>query len=134
MKIFSPQTFAAKVAMLCRGGCKRLRQRLQTFAAKVANVCGKKRSKLAPKSPVLFWTREKGGKTHHSVPCSPPQEISAESVLCYRKESAWEAFVDGLDVAEQFITSQSSLGTGNEIWWQLFPLVPKLVHVSLSLP
>ena len=52
------------------------------------------------------------------------QEISAESVLCYRKESAWEAFVDGLDVAEQFITSQSSLGTGNEIWWQLFPLVP----------
>lgn len=53
-----------------------------------------------------------------------PQEISAESVLCYRKESAWEAFVDGLDVAEQFITSQSSLGTGNEIWWQLFPLVP----------
>ena len=65
---------------------------------------------------------------------SLPQEISAESVLCYRKESAWEAFVDGLDVAEQFITSQSSLGTGNEIWWQFFPLVPKLVHVSLSLP
>ena len=53
-----------------------------------------------------------------------PREISAESVLCYRKESAWEAFVDGLDVAEQFITSQSSLGTGNEIWWQFFPLVP----------
>ena len=96
---------------------------MQTFAGKVANVCGKKRSKLAPKSSVLFWTRKKGGKTHHSV-LLLPQEISAESVLCYRKESAWEAFVDGLDVAEQFITSQSSLGTGNEIWWQLFPLVP----------
>ena len=127
MKIFT--------ANVCGKGCNALQGRLQTFEAKVANVCGKKRSKLAPKSSVLFWTREKGGKTHHSVPpAALPQEISAESVLCYRKESAWEAFVDGLDVAEQFITSQSSLGTGNEIWWQLFPLVPKLVHVSFSLP
>ena len=53
-----------------------------------------------------------------------PRRFLLNRFLCYRKESAWEAFVDGLDVAEQFITSQSSLGTGNEIWWQLFPLVP----------
>ena len=49
MKIFSPQTFAAKVVMLCRDGCKRLRQRLQTFEAKVANVCGKGCKRLREK-------------------------------------------------------------------------------------
>ena len=32
MKLF-PQTFAGTVAMLCRGGCKRLRERLQCFAS-----------------------------------------------------------------------------------------------------
>ena len=52
-------------------GCKRLRQRLQTFEAKVANVWGKgcnalrlRRAKLALKSSVLFWIREKGGEIH----------------------------------------------------------------------
>ena len=80
------QTFAGKVANVCDGGCKRLRWRLQTFAGKDANVCGEKMQctaradavhcgsgcsalrlrwvKLAPKSPVLFWIREKGGKMH----------------------------------------------------------------------
>ena len=32
MKLF-PQTFAGTVAMLCRGGCKRLREQLQCFAS-----------------------------------------------------------------------------------------------------
>ena len=65
------QTFEAKVANVWGKGCKRLRQRLQTFAAKVANVCGNgcnalrlRWAKLAPKSLVLFWIREKGGKMH----------------------------------------------------------------------
>ena len=51
--------------------CKRLRQRMQTFEAKVANVCGNgcnalrlRWVKLAPKSSVLFWIREKGEETH----------------------------------------------------------------------
>ncbi len=117
MKIFSPQTFEAKVAMLCRGGCKRLRQRLQTFEGKRG----------------VNWHRNRQSYSGHEkreerltirFPAALLQEISAETVLRYRKESAWEAFVDGLDVAEQFITSQSSLGTGNEIWWQLCPLIP----------
>ena len=50
------QTFAGKVAYIsvedalhCRGGCSALRLR---------------RAKGAQKSPVLFWTREKGGETH----------------------------------------------------------------------
>ena len=30
---FSPQTFAGTVANVCRGGCKRLRERLQCFAS-----------------------------------------------------------------------------------------------------
>ena len=59
--------------------CKRLRQRLQTFEAKVANVCGNgcnalrlRRVKLAPKSSVLFWIREKGGAdTPLTSHCSP---------------------------------------------------------------
>ena len=35
-----------------------------TFARTDANVCGKRWVKLAPKSPVLFWIRDKGGETH----------------------------------------------------------------------
>ena len=73
--------------------------------------------------PILDTRKGRKDSPFGSLP-PLPQEISAESVLCYRKESAWEAFVDGLDVAEQFITSQSSLGTGNEIWWQFLPLAP----------
>ena len=68
------------------GGCKRLRERMQTFAVKRGSAlqgqmqctaradavhCGDGCSalrlrwvKLAPKSPVLFWIREKGGKMH----------------------------------------------------------------------
>ena len=59
--------------------CKRLRQRMQTFEAKVANVCGNgcnalrlRRAKLALKSSVLFWIREKGGAdTPLTSHCSP---------------------------------------------------------------
>ena len=99
---------------------------MQTFEAKVANVCGKKMEKTGTEivGPILDTRKGRKDSPFGSLQPSLPQEISAESVLCYRKESAWEAFVDGLDVAEQFITSQSSLGTGNEIWWQFFPLVP----------
>ena len=53
---------------------------MQTFEAKVANVCGNgcnalrlRRVKLAPKSSVLFWIREKGGAvTPLTSHCSPP--------------------------------------------------------------
>ena len=60
-------------------GCKRLRQRMQTFEAKVANVWGKgcnalrlRWVKLALKSSVLFWIREKGGETHPLRVTIPP--------------------------------------------------------------
>ena len=67
-------------ARTCKDGCtylrgqmlnegfsrKRLQERLQTFAGAVANVCGggckrlrPRRAKLALKSSVLFWIREK---------------------------------------------------------------------------
>ena len=38
LRVVSPQTFAGAVANVCRGGCKRLRERLQTFAGKVAYI------------------------------------------------------------------------------------------------
>ena len=83
--IFSPQTFAMAVANVYDGGCKRLRERMQTFAVKRGSAlqgrmqctaradavhCGDgcsalrlRWAKQTPKSPVLFWIREKGGKT-----------------------------------------------------------------------
>ena len=80
------QTFTMAVANVYDGGCKRLRERMQTFAVKRGSAlqgrmqctaradavhCGSGCSalrlrwvKLAPKSPVLFWIRDKGGETH----------------------------------------------------------------------
>ena len=85
------------------GGCKRLRWRLQTFAGKDANVCGEKRLctartdavhcgsgcsalrlrwvKLAPKSSVLFWIRDKGGETHPIRVSVAPQIYLVNLVL-----------------------------------------------------
>ena len=64
-------------ARTCKDGCTYLRGRLQVRAGKVAYIsvedavhCGDgcsalrlRWAKLAPKSSVLFWTREKGGET-----------------------------------------------------------------------
>ena len=80
------QTFTMAVANVYDGGCKRLRERMQTFAVKRGSAlqgrmqctaradavhCGSGCSalrlrwvKLAPKSSVLFWIRDKGGETH----------------------------------------------------------------------
>ena len=92
--IFSSQTFTMADANVCDGGCKRLRERMQTFAVKrgsalqgrmqctagaVAVHCGDgcsalrlRQAKQTPKSPVLFWIREQGGKIHHLVRYSSP--------------------------------------------------------------
>ena len=98
----SPQTFAGAVANVCRGGCKRLRERLQTFAGKVAYISvedavhcvdgctalqrrlqctasetGKRGTEIA--SPIL--DKRKGWRdTPHAGHCSP-QEISAELIF-----------------------------------------------------
>ena len=55
------QCFALAVAMLCVGRCNALRLRL---------------AKLAQKSSVIFWIREKGGNSPYTGHCSP-QEIYA---------------------------------------------------------
>ena len=55
------QCFALAVAMLCVGDCNALRLRL---------------AKLAQKSSVIFWIREKGGNSPYTGHCSP-QEIYA---------------------------------------------------------
>ena len=84
MKAFPKQTFVEADAKLCVGSCKALRWQLQSFALTDAKLCvdGCKAlrlrwAKLVQKSFVLFWIREKGGKTHHTGHCIP-QEISAE--------------------------------------------------------
>ena len=91
----SPQTFAGAVANVCRGGCKRLRERLHILAWRMqctawtvalhcrggCSALRLRRAKGAQKSPVLFWTREKGWRdTPHAGHCSP-QEISAELIF-----------------------------------------------------
>ena len=61
-QIFSPQTFTMTDANVCGGGCKRLRERLQTFASE--------RVKLALKSLVRFWIREKAALEPQWFPLS----------------------------------------------------------------
>ena len=62
--------FAFKVDQIGPGGCSALQGRMQCTAGAVAVHCGGgcsalrgRWAKLAPKSSVLFWTREKGGET-----------------------------------------------------------------------
>ena len=62
--------FAFKVDQIGPGGCSALQGWLQCTAEAVAVHCGSgcsalrlRWAKLAPKSSVLFWTREKGGET-----------------------------------------------------------------------
>ena len=72
-------TFAGAVYNVCIRGCKRYLWRTHVFAFKVDQIgpggCSALRlrwAKLAPKSSVLFWTREKGGETHlHTGHCLP---------------------------------------------------------------
>ena len=54
-----PQTFAGAVYNVCIRGCKRYPWRTHVFAFKVDQI-GLRWANLAPKSSVLFWTREKG--------------------------------------------------------------------------
>ena len=77
MHLFS-QTFAGADAKLCEGGCKALRGQMQSFAWADAKLCvdGCKAlrlrwAKLARKSSVLFWIREKGKKTHPTEHLAP---------------------------------------------------------------
>ena len=63
--------FAFKVDQIGPGGCSALQGRMQCTAGAVAVHCGDGCSalrlrwvKLAPKWPVLFWIRDKGGETH----------------------------------------------------------------------
>ena len=58
-------------AVHCKDGCSALRERLQCTAGTVAVHCRDgcsalrlRRAKGAQKSPVLFWIREQGDKTH----------------------------------------------------------------------
>ena len=41
-----------------------MRERMQTFAVKRGCALRLRWVKLAPKSSVLFWIRDKGGETH----------------------------------------------------------------------
>ena len=68
------QSFALAIAKLCVGDCKALRWRLQSFACEM--------TKLSMKSSVLFWIREKGGKTHHAGHCSLRKNLVNRENLC----------------------------------------------------
>ena len=70
-------------AMLCVGGCKALRWRMQSFAMAHAMLCVSgcnalrlKMAKLAQKQYVLFRIKEKGGKTHNMGHCCPKGNYS----------------------------------------------------------
>ena len=67
------------------GGCSALQGWLQCTAGAVAVHCGDgcsalhlRWAKLAPKSSVLFWTREKGGETRPIRVTAAPPDLSTE--------------------------------------------------------
>ena len=72
-------TFATRDANVCGKRGSALQEWMQCTAGAVAVHCGDgcsalrlRWAKLAPKSSVLFWTREKGGETHpHTGHCLP---------------------------------------------------------------
>ena len=86
------------------GGCKRLRERMQTFAVKRGSAlkgrmqctaradavhCGDgcsalrlRQAKQTPKSPVLFWVREKEEKAHHTRGTIAPGNSCRTYNLC----------------------------------------------------
>ena len=78
---------AGKEAVHCRDGCSALQGRMQCTARADAVHCGSGCSalrlrwvKLAPKSSVLFWIRDKGGETHPIRVSVAPLEISTEPI------------------------------------------------------
>ena len=80
---FSHKHLRWQLAMLCVGGCNALHWQMQCFALAIAMLCvGRcnalrlRLAKLAQKSSVIFWKREKGGNSPYTGHCSP-QEIYA---------------------------------------------------------
>ena len=63
------QSIAWAVAKLCVDGCKALRLRW---------------AKLAQNSSMLFWIREKGGKTHHAGRCNFTRRLVNKKYVAYR--------------------------------------------------
>ena len=66
---------------------KYLQGRMQVLAGTVASTCGSgckylrlRWAKLAPKSSVLFWTREKGGETRPIWVTVAPPDLSTEPI------------------------------------------------------
>ena len=90
-----PQTFAGAVYNVCIRGCKRYPWRTHVFAFKVDQIgpggCSALRlrwAKLAPKSSVLFWTREKGGETRPIwVTVAPTEYLLSLDYLKRRPDS-----------------------------------------------
>ena len=81
--------FAFKVDQIGPGGCSALQGRMQCTAGAVAVHCGGgcsalrlRWAKLAPKSSVLFWTREKGGETRPIWVTVAPPDLSTEPAKC----------------------------------------------------
>ena len=122
------QTFTMAVANVCDGGCKRLRERMQTFAVKRGSAlqgqmqctaradavhCGSGCSalrlrwvKLASKSPVLFWIREKGGEMHHTGHLYPPGNICRALISAVERTNRKLSFL----LAERRVSDISIFG------------------------
>ena len=87
--------FAFKVDQIGPGGCSALQGRMQCTAGTVAVHCGDgcsalrlRWAKLAPKSSVLFWTREKGGETRPIwVTVAPTEYLLSLDYLKRRPDS-----------------------------------------------
>ena len=90
------QVLAGTVAGTCGDGCRYLQERLQVLAWRMqctartdAVHCRKgcsalrlRGAKLVPKSSVLLWMREKGGKNQRTGALLLPRKISTEPSSC----------------------------------------------------
>ena len=112
--LFQANVWGRVNAKLCVDDCNALRGRLQSFALADAMLCvgwckalRLRWARLAQKSSVLFWIREKGGQTHHTGHCCPPKVISVGPVSAQNKTSLHAGR-----------TKKRCLAVTRHLWWR----------------
>ena len=83
--VFSPQVLARADARTCGDGCTYLRLRW---------------AKLSPKSSVLFWIRERGGKTHSIRVTIAPRKFLPNRFMTKMRERVRERKKQGIEPTE----------------------------------
>lgn len=94
-------------ASTCKDGCRYLQGRMHLLARADALTCGDgckylrlRWAKLSPKSSVLFWIRDRGGKTHSIQVTIAPRKFLPNRFMTKMRERARERKKQGIEPTE----------------------------------